>query len=64
MKVKNVSGYWMIDDGSDASGVYVEHSWNTINRLMRAEGFVNNDEVIVGFEATQYGLRMKIEDRT
>lgn len=63
MKLKNVNGYWMIDDGQARSGVYSTVSWPRVVDALRKAGVVRDNEEVIGLEFDHNGLTFEVDTR-
>jgi hypothetical protein len=64
MKLKKVSGHWMIDDHTGSGGVKTVAAWERIVASLRADGMFRPTEDVVGIEADHMGVTFTLENKT
>lgn len=63
MKLKKVSGYWMIEDGVVGTRVSSTVSWPRVVEALKAAGIVREYEDVVGLDCEPTGLTFSVEKR-
>lgn len=63
MKLKKVSGYWMVDDRIGTSGVKSAWGWNQIIDALHSAGEIRSDEDVIGIEIDYNGMTLTFEKR-